>query len=258
MLDPSRFFNALAAIESGNQNIFSKVDPDVAGPGSRSQGYFQINTPTWQDFAPKAGVSLSSYPNAMSAPREVQQQVASVIPFSRFGPRTQTMMAQQFGPLNKKATIGNLAGSAIPGTTLTSTPITNDPSIAAHSSPQPAPYVPTFMENVRKGDISAALTQLATGEKDKEGEEKPGTSPLNKLVGLAGSAQKRAEQMPAPSAQMLPAQDMTPSIAPIAQQLLAQTFAASARPLNWSTLPYGSGLAGPQVPGMTLNSLGAM
>jgi hypothetical protein len=103
------FIDALAEIESGNKNIPSGVDPDVAGPGTKSQGYFQINTPTWRDFAPKAGIDLKQYPNAMSAPREVQAQVAGVIPFSRFGPRTQRMMQQRFGNLDRKATVGDLA-----------------------------------------------------------------------------------------------------------------------------------------------------
>jgi len=104
------FLDALARIESGNANIFSRVDPDVAGPGSRSQGFFQINTPTWQDFAPKAGVDTTKFPNAMSAPKEVQAQVASVIPLSRFGPRTQEMLKQQFGQIDLSKPVGVYAG----------------------------------------------------------------------------------------------------------------------------------------------------
>ena len=103
---------ALAQIESGNQNIYSRVDPDVAGPGTRSQGYFQINTPTWREFAPSVGIDVSQYPSAISAPRDVQEQVASAIPLGRFGPRTQKMLDQQFGPLSHSATIGELSGSA--------------------------------------------------------------------------------------------------------------------------------------------------
>jgi hypothetical protein len=45
----------------------------------------------------------------MSAPRDVQAQVASVIPFRRFGPRTQRLMSQQFGRLDRNATVGTLA-----------------------------------------------------------------------------------------------------------------------------------------------------
>ena len=101
------FMDALAAIESGNKNIPSAVDQDVAGPGTKSQGYFQINTPTWQDFASKVP-GAAQYPNAMSAPREVQAQVAAVIPLSHFGPRTQTLLQKQFGDVNLHSTVGEL------------------------------------------------------------------------------------------------------------------------------------------------------
>ena len=106
-----RFQDALAQIESGNRNIPSTVDPDVAGPGTRSQGYDQINVPTWRDFAPKAGVDLRQYPTPMSAPKEVQEKVADTIPLARFGQRTRTALEQQygFGEDQKKLTIGQLA-----------------------------------------------------------------------------------------------------------------------------------------------------
>ena len=94
------FLGTLANIESGDQNIVSQTDKDNKGltlaqggnPAEISQGHFQIQTATWKDFAPQAGVDVNKYPNAMSAPREVQAQVAATIPFSRFGPRTQQMM----------------------------------------------------------------------------------------------------------------------------------------------------------------------
>jgi hypothetical protein len=103
-----RFMDELARIESGNRNMYSGVDPDVAGPNSRSQGYFQINTPTWRDFAKRAGVDLSKYPNAMSAPRDVQERVAETIPLSRFGPRTRRMLMGEFGPLDVHKPVGQL------------------------------------------------------------------------------------------------------------------------------------------------------
>jgi hypothetical protein len=133
----NRFLDALAQIESNNQNIFSKVDKDYPGQaGSRSQGNFQIDVPTWQQFAPKAGVDVGQYPAPMNAPREVQAQVASQIPFSRFGSRTQRMMGQQFGPLDASKTVGELAqAGAGPG------PI--DPSIIARGgSGPPIPDTP--------------------------------------------------------------------------------------------------------------------
>jgi hypothetical protein len=105
------FMDALARIESSNRNVYSTTDPDVAGPGTRSQGYFQINTPTWRDFAARAGIDLAKYPNAMSAPRDIQATVASVIPLARFGPRTRRMLEAQFGfgEGQKGNTIGSFA-----------------------------------------------------------------------------------------------------------------------------------------------------
>jgi len=101
------FTDALADIESTNRNIFSTVDHDKYGPGTRSQGYFQIDTGTWRDFAPKD--VLAKYPNAMSAPRDIQEQVARLIPLSRFGGRTKRMMLQRFGPLDFRFPVGKLA-----------------------------------------------------------------------------------------------------------------------------------------------------
>ena len=103
------FMDAMANIESGNKNIPSTTDRDVTGPGTKSQGYWQINTPTWRDFAPKAGVDLKQYPNAMSAPRSVQEQVALTIPLRRFGPRTQRMIQAKFGRLNLNQPLGVIA-----------------------------------------------------------------------------------------------------------------------------------------------------
>jgi hypothetical protein len=128
--------DALARIESGNKNIHSGVDPDPPGyPGGNSQGYFQINTPTWQDFAKRAGVDLSKYPNAMSAPRDVQAEVASMIPFSRFGPRTRRMLMAEFGPMDTHERIGALAathGTRPPAPT-------GAPPLAGASDPSPGP-----------------------------------------------------------------------------------------------------------------------
>ena len=112
------FLGELARIESGDRNIVSGVDKDSRGltlaqggnPAEISQGHFQISTPTWRDFAGQAGVDVAQYPNAMSAPREVQARVASVIPFSRFGPRTQQLMHQRFGDFDPSQTVGTLAG----------------------------------------------------------------------------------------------------------------------------------------------------
>ena len=40
------------------------------------------------------------------------------------------------------------------------------------------------------------------------------------------------------------------------QALLGQVLQQGARPLSWSSRPFGSGIAGPVIPGTTLNSAG--
>jgi hypothetical protein len=133
------FLDALASIESGDKNIVSGVDKDSRGltlaqggnPSEISQGHFQIQTATWRDFAKQAGVDVNQYPTAMSAPREVQAQVASVIPLSRFGPRTQTLLRSRFGPLDTNQTVGALAGTPA----LTFAPGTSGPRVATAPSP---------------------------------------------------------------------------------------------------------------------------
>ena len=164
------FMDALANIESGDQNIVSKVDTDSKGltlaqggnPAEISQGNFQINAPTWRDFAKQAGVDVNQYPTAMSAPRAVQAQVASVIPFNRFGPRTQTLMASRFGPLDTSQTVGTLAGTPA----LTFNPDTAGPRVGgtatASSDQLPVPPIPPPAGDPNPANM-AAVKQAATG-----------------------------------------------------------------------------------------------
>ena len=138
------FLDALANIESGDKNIISGVDKDSQGltlaqggnPSEISQGHFQIQTATWRDFAKQAGVDVNQYPTAMSAPREVQAQVASVIPLSRFGPRTQILLRTRFGLLDTNQTVGALAGTPA----LTFAPGTAGPRAATAPPPPFNPY----------------------------------------------------------------------------------------------------------------------
>jgi hypothetical protein len=83
-----RFLDLVQQHESRGRNIMQGVlgpnggyNPStgtVTGP-STAQGYFQITNTTWKSFAPDAGVDLSQYPTAMSAPYDVQRQVARTI-----------------------------------------------------------------------------------------------------------------------------------------------------------------------------------
>ena len=96
LLDP---LAAISYFESRNRNIYQQAVPPgggynpsvgrVTGP-STAQGIYQITNSTWQEFAKAAGVDLRMYPNALSAPADVQQQMAATIykqeGFSRWAP----------------------------------------------------------------------------------------------------------------------------------------------------------------------------
>ena len=188
------FLSALADIESGDKNIVSGVDKDSQGltvaqggnPSEISQGHFQIQTATWRDFAKQAGVDVNQYPTAMSAPREVQAQVASVIPLSRFGPRTQTLLRSRFGPLDTNQTVGALAGTPA----LTFAPNAAGPRVA---TAPPPPFNPNAGPRVAGAPPAGAPGPAAT----------PGFGPLTPVPGaptVTGQADVPAPVTPSPVA----------------------------------------------------------
>jgi len=70
--------------ESGGRNILQTayngmgINPSTGthtAPSSAS-GYYQITDSTWREWAPKVGIDIEKYPTAMSAPRDVQREVA--------------------------------------------------------------------------------------------------------------------------------------------------------------------------------------
>jgi hypothetical protein len=114
-------FDTIANAESGNRNIANTTAGTSSG---QAQGFYQITTGTWTDFAPKAGISLAQYPNPMTAadgspvPQSVQQQVASQIPLNRWASSTvAAVQAQYGGGLDTSQTVGQIHqandGSAI-------------------------------------------------------------------------------------------------------------------------------------------------
>src|SRR3954468_6072564 len=47
------------------------------GPGFSASGHYQIIDETWRRWAKAAGIDISQYPTAMSAPKDVQAAVAA-------------------------------------------------------------------------------------------------------------------------------------------------------------------------------------
>lgn len=111
-------YDVIAANESsGGQNVWG---PQTSS--GQAEGWYQITTGTWNEFAPQAGVDLSQYPTPNAAPQGVQELVASVIPLDRWAPSTVSAAENAFGPLNTAEPLGqiseNLSGSATPASAL--------------------------------------------------------------------------------------------------------------------------------------------
>lgn len=114
----------LIQAESGGQNAINAQEG--------AEGFYQITGPTWQDFAPRAGVDLKQYPTASVAPYAVQSKVADSIPMGRWGPRTQRILAAKYGTLDPRQPMGTFAQQFGGG------PGTNT-GAAPGVTPQPAP-----------------------------------------------------------------------------------------------------------------------
>jgi hypothetical protein len=94
--------------------------------------------------------------------------------------------------------------------------------------------------------------------KDAEGNEVQGKSPIEKLAGNLGGAAKGGQQAAAPTpATFAPVPDPMAAMAGPAAQLYTTVQQAAAKPLSWSSRPYGWN-AGLQMtaPGMSLNTTG--
>jgi hypothetical protein len=120
------------------------------------------------------------------------------------------------------------------------------------SQPAAAPAPPAtsgaqdFSEAAKKGDVGGALAALTKGDDQNKS-----------ALGNLGDQVAKAAPAPAASA-MLPSGggDVQGGQAQAGQALLSQVLEQSAKPLTWASRPYGAGVAGPQIPGTTLNSMG--
>jgi hypothetical protein len=121
-------FDTIAAAESGNRNVANTTATTSSG---QAQGFYQITTGTWHDFAPQAGVDLAQYPTPLSAPQGVQQQVAGYIPLNRWAPSTVAAVQSAYGPVDTGQTVGNLdltLGGFSGQSPLAGHPTTSDPT----------------------------------------------------------------------------------------------------------------------------------
>lgn len=73
MASTQNYLSLISQYESGNQNI-----PNYQYDATHTaQGYYQITNSNWNAYAPLVGINTTQYPNAMSAPANLQTQVAN-------------------------------------------------------------------------------------------------------------------------------------------------------------------------------------
>lgn len=103
------FLGTLLGAESGGRNVSNITETTSSG---QAQGYFQITTGTWKEFAQRAGIDLNKYPTALSAPYGVQAQVAGIIPIARWAPETLDKLRKAGYHINTNATLAeNIAAN---------------------------------------------------------------------------------------------------------------------------------------------------
>jgi hypothetical protein len=95
-------------VESGDRNIPNTTQGTSSG---QAQGYFQITTGTWHEFAPPE--ITARYPTPMSAPASVQAAVAGTIPLKRWAPSTVATVRKQFPWANPNMTLGQIQKTAL-------------------------------------------------------------------------------------------------------------------------------------------------
>jgi len=69
------YLDLISLYESNNRNVVNYK----FGPRYTAQGYYQITNTNWNSYAPLVGIDTSVYPNAMSAPQDMQAKVAAYL-----------------------------------------------------------------------------------------------------------------------------------------------------------------------------------
>lgn len=174
--------------ESGGRNIANTTSGTNSG---QAQGFFQITTGTWRDFAPRVGVDLNKYPTPMIAadgtpvPYAVQASVANNIPLNRWAPSTVALVQQTGKSIDPSKTLGeNLSanGENILQTTTGAT--------STSSAPASTTLMPTFTPSA--GEAFAYLNNNQLYDEGVPVEPVPQRSPLADT--LANSVDTAASQ----------------------------------------------------------------
>jgi hypothetical protein len=183
--------------------------------GSRDHGVFQVNDKAWP------------FQNVAAQPLEKQAEIAVHI-YNQQG-------------LKAWSTYNNGAYKKY-----------LDPNAPVAPAAPNAPAVRTspaqdFLAAQKSGNFGAMLAALNKGQDDQSNKG-------SVLSGLSDTLNQGRPAAPTPSPAMLPQVARPPDTSGPSSQLLGQIAEQQAKPLSWSSTPFGSN-AGPQAPGTTLNSL---
>ena len=241
----------VSTLESGNTNVLQKIHDKNTDKGTPAGGFFQIIDPTWRTYAKAAGVDVDQYPTAMSAPPNIQAQVAAAIPVNQWGPNTVAALKAKFPGMDTSQTLGQwqsaaLGGSGTPTAAPGATPATPATQTAGMTLPGFQPGSPA---NKMAQD---ALKSLGGGGQTNEPE------PM-RLQQAQPAQAMGGPMMMQPGGQnilgrALAAQDLAQRGFSMQPQLASYYGAlAAARPPVPAMMP-GQATGVPGMPGTTLNS----
>jgi hypothetical protein len=267
----------VANLESGNRNIAQQIHDSNTDRGTPAGGFFQIIDPTWARYAQAAGVDLKQYPTAMSAPRNIQAQVASAIPVNQWGPNTVNALKNAYPGLDTSQTLGQVQSAALGGSGAAAVASGSPTAAPGASTAVPGPLasgqppgastgsLPGFTPgSPAEKNMQAAMKQFGGGQGDQGGQDdKPFDVPASPMIGGAptpsgGRMMMGAggqNTMGAMAAQQQLAQEgylTQPSLASFAQMPMRSPIGAP--PPGGSAPAQATGMPGAGVPGTTLNS----
>jgi hypothetical protein len=231
----------VANVETGNRNIPQAIVDANTARGTPAGGYFQIIDPTWQRYAPAAGVDVKQYPFAMMAPRDVQAKVAGVIPVNQWGPNTVAALKAQYPGINTSQTLGSIQSQPSALAVAQNAPVSTTPGTAsAGASGSPLSQAATTVAGA--GGAGGAPNEFMQGAGNLEKAMTGGS-----VDGVGGQGN---QIQPSP---MIPGQPPHIPNPQMAAQTFGQTLNSMRTPPQWGPNPPGQPIyatAGPQGGGM--------
>src|SRR5215475_9693992 len=170
----------IMGVESGGRNIPQGIVDINTTRGTPAQGYFQIIDPTWARY----GGDTTGFKSAISAPYEVQRQIALNIPVDQWGPATQAALKAAGYEPQSGETLGQLLQrhGEDPNATSPSDAGTGvmDPVVAAKGATSTPPSW--------QGADTAGLLAKQQADKAEKEKEDAATSLTKEGMGLLGKA----------------------------------------------------------------------